>query len=666
VSNTSGGWERYLPQDRRATLLGGPALPDRALGAALLADISGFTSLTTSLVASLGPRRGAEELILQINRVYDALITEIEKFGGSVIDFAGDAILCWFDSARMGDGLGMATLAAVGAGYALQEAIRRFARVDVAGGAEVGISLKVAIASGEARRLVVGDPDIQLLDVLAGSTLDRLGEVASSTTSGEVRLDEAAARVIAPLDAARLEVPAATPVSLPSDAVLPWIPRSIRAHLAQGQESFLADLRPAIAAFILVPGLDYADAGAGEKLDGLIRWAQSRATAWDGLLLQVTTGDKGTYLYMVFGAPVSHEDDAIRAVHASLEIRDLPDDLAWARGLQIGLTRGVMRTGTYGGATRRSWGVMGNDVNLAARLMMRAGRGQIVISAAVAAELRGRFDVRDLPPMTLKGMPAPVKVFEVSGPMSLEVGSTGEWSRATAMVGRAREQALLLARLEALADGAGSVAVILGDPGIGKSHLLRHTLTQARTRGVTALAGAASALERSALYLAWRPIFARLLALPEAPIDPSAREEFLAARLEDDERSLLPLLSAVLPFPIADNATTATMGGQVRAETTRALLAGILTRVGGREPLCIAIEDAHWMDSASWALLQRVMSAGTTLVLLTSRSIEAGSTPELSQLLALPGIERIDLAALTGADSLRLACERLGGHVAAR
>src|SRR4030095_13837537 len=227
------------------------------------------------------------------------------------------------------------------------------------------------------------------------------------------------------------------------------------------------------------------------------------------------------------------------------------------------------------------------------------------------ASLGCRSAGRALPPMTLKGMPAPVKVFEVSGRVTPEVGSTGEWSRATAMVGRAREQALLLARLEALADGAGGVAVIIGDPGIGKSHLLRHTLTQARAHGVTTLAGAARALERCALSLARRPVYARLLAHTETPTESSAREEFLAARLAVDERNLLPLLSALLPFSVADNDTTATMRGQVRAETTRGLLAGGLTRVGGRERLCLAIEDAHWMDSASWALLHRVMAAGT-------------------------------------------------------
>src|SRR5918911_3519344 len=96
----------YLPQDRRLALARGAALPERAEGAALLADISGFTPLTEALTQALGPRRGIEELTAQINRVYDALIAEVERFGGSVVSFAGDAMMCWFDEARSGKAQG--------------------------------------------------------------------------------------------------------------------------------------------------------------------------------------------------------------------------------------------------------------------------------------------------------------------------------------------------------------------------------------------------------------------------------------------------------------------------------------------------------------------------------------------------------------------------------
>ena len=87
----------YVPMDRRQAMGCGGSIPDRARGAALFADVSGFTPLTEALSRALGPRRGVEELTGHLNQVYDALINEVNRYGGSVIAFAGDAITCWFD-----------------------------------------------------------------------------------------------------------------------------------------------------------------------------------------------------------------------------------------------------------------------------------------------------------------------------------------------------------------------------------------------------------------------------------------------------------------------------------------------------------------------------------------------------------------------------------------
>lgn len=85
----------YLPQDRRQALARGDSLPDRTSGAALFADISGFTPLTEALSQALGPRHSAEALTRQLDAVYTALIATVERYGGSAIGFAGDAITCW-------------------------------------------------------------------------------------------------------------------------------------------------------------------------------------------------------------------------------------------------------------------------------------------------------------------------------------------------------------------------------------------------------------------------------------------------------------------------------------------------------------------------------------------------------------------------------------------
>ena len=154
---------------------------DRVSGAAIFADISGFTPLTEALAAELGPQRGAEELTAVLNMVFDAVLGELHRFGGSVIYFSGDAVTCWLDG---DDGvLGAAC------GLEMQQAMARVQTVSTTGGSTIQLGMKVAVAAGNARRFVVGDPDIQLIDALAGALMDRLARAEHHAERGEVVLD---------------------------------------------------------------------------------------------------------------------------------------------------------------------------------------------------------------------------------------------------------------------------------------------------------------------------------------------------------------------------------------------------------------------------------------------------------------------------------------------
>src|SRR3954471_22854036 len=144
--------ESYIPIDRRLAIARGVDLPARSSGAALFADISGFTPLTETLTRELGPQRGAEELSRQLIVIYSALIAQVEQYCGSVISFSGDAITCWFDDAGAG-GWGRgggedrptanppppapAALRALACALAMQEALSYFATVETPSGDSV-------------------------------------------------------------------------------------------------------------------------------------------------------------------------------------------------------------------------------------------------------------------------------------------------------------------------------------------------------------------------------------------------------------------------------------------------------------------------------------------------------------------------------------------------
>jgi class 3 adenylate cyclase len=181
----------FMPIDRRHALATGAELPTVATGAALFADISGFTPLTEGLVRALGPQRGAEELTHYLNTVYDSLISELYRFGGSLISFSGDAISCWLD--------GDTGSRAVACALAMQEAMVGFAALPMPNGDTVSLALKVAVAAGSVRRLVVGDPDIQLIDAMTGRLLDQLADTEHLANKGEVVVSAATAEALGDL-----------------------------------------------------------------------------------------------------------------------------------------------------------------------------------------------------------------------------------------------------------------------------------------------------------------------------------------------------------------------------------------------------------------------------------------------------------------------------------
>ena len=426
----------YLPMDRRQALMRGESLPDRTSGAALFADISGFTPLTAALAQELGLQRGAEELTRLLNEVYGALIAEVHGYGGSVIGFSGDAITCWLD----GD-VPEGHLRAVACALAMQLAMDPFTSFATPTGIPVSLGIKVAVVTGPVRRFLVGDPEIQSIEVIAGRTLDHLARAEHHAGRGEVvaaacvfehagarlgvaewRVDEETGLRFAVVSGLAEPVspwpwPELPPEGLPDRLCRPWLAPAVARRLSGGTKQFLAELRPAVALFLSFRGIDYdADDRAGEKLDAFVRWAQAIVHCHEGTLLQLTVGDKGSYLYAAFGAPVAHQDDEVRAVQAALELESVPPELLFITGIQIGLAKGRMRTGAYGSTTQRTYGVLGDKTNLAARLMQAAADG-ILCDEAVFQGARSHVAFQALPPIRVKGKAEPIAVYRPKVPV---------------------------------------------------------------------------------------------------------------------------------------------------------------------------------------------------------------------------------------------------------
>jgi len=661
--------EAYIARDRRWALSTHRDMPDRVEGSALFADISGFTPLTEALANELGSQRGSEELTANLGRVFHAVIEELHRRGGDVIYFSGDAITCWLD----GDDGTRATAA----GLAMQAAMAREGLITTPAGTHVQLALKVAVAVGRARRFVVGDPQVQLIDVLAGAMIDDLAEAEHHADKGEVvletaalaalegrvairelRHDEARHRTFGVVEALTVDVhthDVEEPPALDEALVTPWILPEVYERMRSARGELLAELRPAYPVFLRFGGIDYDDdPDAIDKLDAFVRRAQTIMAGYGGNVLQLTLGDKGAYLYGVFGSPVAHEDDAARAAAAALELRDL-DQATDARDIQVGIAHGRLRSGTYGHQMRRTFVCLGDAVNLAARLMSNAPAGSIYVEDHVRREAGEGFIWQALPPLTVKGKAATITAHALTG--SLERASRRKTRYQLDLVGRREELATLDAALSATIAGDGRIVGISADAGMGKSRLIAEFVRIARRRGLFVAFGECQSFGTNTSYFVWREIWRRLLRLgdDDAEAVQADRIRGTLAAIDPELVERAPLVSALVGVEIADTPLTTAMDAKLRKASLEDLLAVTLRARSAEEPVVLVLEDCHWIDPLSRDLLEvlgRATADLPVLIVLAYRpSTEPGGGVGVE---TIPDFTEVVLDELRGEDAVGL------------
>ena len=652
----------YLAQDRLRALAKGESLPGRTNGSALFADISGFTALTESLRKALGARQGAEALSRQMGEVFSALVAKVEMYGGSVIDFSGDSMLCWFD--RGNDEIQVSASSALSAAMGMQNAMQAFPT----------LALKISIASGPARRLVVGDETIQRLDVLAGATIARTAVGEHLAAKGEVLVDEATAKLLSDSllikewrddggerfalvespstipDKPSAQIDDVTSRATDSSVLHPFIHHTVYERETSGQGLFLTEFRPCVALFIRFTGLKFEAVGEETRLDGFVQTVQRVADRYQGTLLQITIGDKGSYAYVNFGVLGTHEDDPRRAVKTALEIRNKTE-----LQLQMGITLGTMRVGAYGGETRKTFGALGDEVNLAARLMTIAKENEILLSSHVHKAVMNEFICEPRPPLPMKGKAEPLPVFAVTGKSQRRAVRLQEPNYSLPMVGRQAELKLIEEKLVLAKEGKSQVIGIVAEAGLGKSRLVAEVIRSARRKGFVGFGGACQSDGVHTPYLAWKSIWQAFF-----DVDPEMSERklfrWLEGEIEDRAPSRLeamPLLNVVLDLNIPENDFTQNLEPKIRQSALHALLEDCLKAQAADEPTLIVIEDLHWIDALSHDLLEELAKALTNYAVCF---VLAYRPPQLQRLQA-PRIEaleqftRIELHELTVAEA---------------
>lgn len=659
----------FLPMDRRVAIAHGAPLPARVQGAALLGDLSGFTALTRAFVAAYGAQRGAEEMRQTIDGMVRPLLDAVHEARGAVIGFTGDGLTCWFDD---DDGR-----RALSCGLRMQAVTAAAPAVTLPDGGAHAMRLKIAVSAGPARRAVVGDPAVRLVDTLVGGTLDRVASAEALAEPGEVvsdalTLDALGAEVTrgeargggAVVTGVR-EAPEVTPwpaVEAPGDEhAAPWVHPRVRERLRAGD--YATELRLLVTVMVRLPRLDFdADAGAVDALDAWVRHLQHAAESHGGALFDLVVGDKGAYALVCFGAPTAHEDDPARALRAA---RTIAQGLPQASGLaQVGVATGDCWTGLVGGDALRTYGVLGTDVNLAARLMTLAAPGEVLVTERARAAAPG-FSFEPRGAATLKGF-GEVGTHRCVG----EVTSVRRLARALPMVGRQAERDALAEAIAALAEGRGGALFFEAEPGAGKSRLLQEAVDlAARAGGVRVLVGVGSALEQRTPWHAWRDAIAALLAREgDDALDAEVitrRVRALAPELAD----LAPLLGPVLGVAMDEGPLVASLAGDGRANRTEEVLAAIVDDAARRGPVMLALDDLQFFDSASLALVRAVRARSPGALAVMAARVVRDPPETLSELRAWAPrvftLTRLTLEEVSALARVRLGLREIDGEVAA-
>ncbi len=393
--------------------------------------------------------------------------------------------------------------------------------------------------------------------------------------------------------------------------------------------------------------------------------------AWRGCVTRVVTDHSGFVLqYMgdgalaVFGYPRAHEADAERAIRAALAIAEAIPKLETAAGppgalrVRVGMATGLVVVADLlgpGAAQERS--VVGDTMNLAARLQTAAAPGGVVVDAATRQLTGGLFEYRALGRTEVKGLDSPVDAWSVLRESAVENRFEALRPPRSTLVNRVAELAALHQAWAEASEGRGGTTLLVGEPGAGKSHLAAAFEDDIGDPGRNALRLLCSPHHRDTPL---RPLIRHLeqAAGFRAGDAPEARlgklEAMLPLGMDAEARAVLAQL---LLLPVQPTAATGAAPRRLRELTFNAAVQYASALAAGA-PLLVVIEDAHWADPTTEELAGRLAAAAAGLPMLLLATARPERLPAWRD---QPGVQQLAVGGLNAGDAARLVGGLLGG-----
>ncbi|MEJ2136583.1 MAG: adenylate/guanylate cyclase domain-containing protein, partial [Desulfofustis sp.] len=334
----------------------------------------------------------------------------------------------------------------------------------------------------------------------------------------------------------------------------------------------------------------------------------------------------GDGIMALFGAPLAHEDHAVRACYAALRMQEsikrYAADLRRSEGIpiqiRVGLNSGEVVVCSIGNDLKMDYNAVGETTHLAARMEQMAVPGSILITSSTLTLAEGFVQVSPLGPLAVKGIEEPLEVFEVTGAGTPRSRIEAAVSRGlTRFVGREIELQSVNQALEKAREGRGQVVALVGDPGVGKSRLFWEFIHSQRTHGWLVLESGTASYSKSSVYL---PVIDLLKAYFQIESRDDLRKirEKVTGKILSLDRALepgLPAFLTLLEVPVDDLQWQA-MDPPTRRQRTLDALKRLLLRESQVQPLGVALEDLQWIDSETQGLLDSLVESLPTANML--------------------------------------------------
>jgi class 3 adenylate cyclase len=349
-----------------------------------------------------------------------------------------------------------------------------------------------------------------------------------------------------------------------------------------------------------------------EIMNGAFARMMEAVERYDGTVTQLA----GDGLLAIFGAPVAHEDDPARAALAGLAIIAGIEDYAATLEpsvrdefrIRVGINTGPVVAGRIGGDAEE-YTALGDAVNIAARLQTAAPPGSVLVTEATRRLIGPDAEFRDLGPIDVRGKSEPIRAYEVLAVGEHSGRARGIPGLTSTLVGRRAELEQLIELLRVVQAGKGRMAVVLGEPGIGKTRLLSELRSEAATIGAPWHEARCLSYGQAIPFHLVGELVRSLLGLTE---ESGSAEDIIAATrnlLDDEADSAGLFLAHLLSLPLGSLGTEEIERLDPEALESRYFLAvRSLVIAAARSPLVIVCEDTHWADPASVKLLEKLLT----------------------------------------------------------